>query len=54
MYIRQKNSNTYVITDGFNCELNTHPSIVQHPEIFEITSEPPTDNSQYLQYEANE
>ena len=41
MYIRQKNSDTYVIVSEWVGELSSHPSIIEHPELFEITNEAP-------------
>lgn len=50
--IKQKNSNTFVILDGYTGDLNDHPAMVEHPESFEITNEEPNEDSQYLNYES--
>ena len=63
MHIRQKNSSyvegeayTVVITTGYGGEgqpsLSEHPSIVEHPETFEITDEPIPEHKQYGIYES--
>jgi len=54
-HIRQINSvetNTYtvVITNGWEGILSEHPSIVEHPELFEISNDPIPEDSQYLNY----
>ena len=51
-HIRQKDLTTYtiVITDNWDKPLNEHPSIVEHPEIFEIANCEIPDNHQYLNY----
>lgn len=54
-YIRQKNSSldgTYVVvlTNGWNKPLSEHPSIVNRPNSFEITSDPIPEDAQYLDY----
>jgi len=41
---------TVVITTDWTLPLNEHPSIVQHPEIFEITEDEIPDNAQFLKY----
>jgi hypothetical protein len=41
---------TVVITTGWTLPLNEHPSIVEHPEIFEITNDEIPDNAQLLNY----
>lgn len=55
IHIRQKNSvetNTYtiVITDGWDKPLSEHPSIVEHPELFELVMCDIPDQVQYLNY----
>ena len=42
---------TVVDTTGWTLPLNEHPSIVEHPELFEITSDEIPDNAQYLNYQ---
>jgi hypothetical protein len=58
-HIRQKSSatgrslnSTYtvVVTTGWTLPLTEHPSIVEHPEIFEIVNEEIPDHAQYLNY----
>ena len=41
---------TVVITTDWTLPLNEHPSIVEHPEIFEITEDEIPDNAQFLKY----
>jgi hypothetical protein len=41
---------TVVDTTGWILPLNQHPSIVEHPELFEISSDEIPDNAQYLKY----
>lgn len=41
---------TVVITTGWTLPLNQHPSIVEHPELFEISNDEIPDNAQYLKY----
>lgn len=41
---------TVVNTAGWTLPLNEHPSIVEHPEIFEITNDEIPDNAQLLNY----
>lgn len=42
---------TVVITDGWTLPLDQHPSIVQHPEVFEIVDEIIPEDAQYLKYQ---
>lgn len=58
-HIRQKSSatgkslnSTYtvVVTTNWTLPLTEHPSIVEHPEIFEIVNEDIPDYAQYLNY----
>ena len=56
-HIRQINSvgtNTYtvVITEGWSLPLDEHPSIVEHPELFEISEDEIPVEHQYLIYES--
>jgi hypothetical protein len=41
---------TIVDTSDWTLPLDEHPSIVEHPDLFEITSDPIPDNAQYLKY----
>jgi hypothetical protein len=41
---------TVVITTGWILPLNEHPSIVEHPDLFEITSDEIPNNAQFLKY----
>lgn len=41
---------TVVVTDGWTKPLEEHPSIVEHPEFFEISDAPIPKNAQYLNY----
>lgn len=55
-HIRQKNSSeiytyTVVITDQWVGPLNTHPSIVDHPDLFEISTDEIPEDAQYLDYQ---
>lgn len=58
-HIRQKNSvtnnksdvaYTVVITTNWDKPLSEHPSIVEHPEIFEISTDEIPEDAQYLNY----
>lgn len=57
-HIRQKSSiegrstevYTVVITEDWTLPLTEHPSIVEHPEIFEIVNQEIPENHQYLRY----
>jgi len=56
-HIRQINSlgtNTYtvVVTDGWDKPLEEHPSIVEHPELFEISEDAIPEYIQYLVYQS--
>jgi hypothetical protein len=57
-HIRQINSvgtdsYTIVITDGWESPLEEHPSILEHPEIFEIADNSEIPNyHQYVEYES--
>jgi len=56
-HIRQINSvgtNTYtvVVLDGWDGPLEEHPSIVEHPEIFEISEDEIPEYIQYLVYQS--
>jgi len=59
MHIRQKYNTTdknieiaytVVITTDWNLPLNQHPSIVEHPELFEISEDIIPEDAQYLNY----
>jgi hypothetical protein len=59
MHIRQKYNTTdknieiaytVVVTTDWNLPLNQHPSIVEHPELFEITEDVIPEDAQYLNY----
>lgn len=55
-HIRLTNSvgtNTYtvVITEGWELPLEQHPSVVEHPELFEISENEIPEQHQYLIYE---
>ena len=41
---------TVVDTTNWTLPLNQHPSIVEHPELFEISSDEIPENAQYLKY----
>ena len=41
---------TVVVTTDWNLPLNQHPSIVEHPELFEITEDVIPEDAQYLNY----
>lgn len=57
LHIRQINSSedskkayVIVITDGWNDDLLKHPSIVDHPDLFEIVDDEPPKDAEYLNY----
>lgn len=41
---------TVVDTSNWTLPLNEHPSIVEHPELFEISNDLIPNNAQYLKY----
>jgi hypothetical protein len=41
---------TVVLTTDWTLPLNQHPSIVEHPELFEISNDEIPENAQYLKY----
>ena len=41
---------TVVDTTGWTLPLNEHPSITEHPELFEISNDEIPDNAQFLKY----
>jgi hypothetical protein len=41
---------TVVDTTGWMLPLSEHPSIVEHPDLFEISSDEIPDNAQFLKY----
>ena len=41
---------TVVVTTGWTLPLEDHPSIVEHPELFEISEDEIPNNAQYLNY----
>ena len=41
---------TVVDTIGWTLPLNEHPSIIEHPELFEISNDEIPDNAQFLKY----
>jgi hypothetical protein len=47
---RQEIAYTVVVTDGWEQPLEEHPSIVEHPELFEIADNEIPENAQYLIY----
>lgn len=54
-HIRQKGSTdaatyTVVITTGYEGRLNEHPSIIEHPETFEVSNDAIPADAQYLNY----
>jgi hypothetical protein len=46
------NSYTVVVTDDWNQPLEEHPSVVEHPELFEISEDVIPVKHQYLIYES--
>jgi len=59
MHIRQKNNvtnkgieiaYTVVVTTDWELPLDQHPSIVEHPELFEISEDVIPEDAQYLNY----
>jgi hypothetical protein len=53
IHIRQKDLTTYtiVITEGWDKPLEQHPSIIEHPEVFEIANCEIPEQIQYLNYQ---
>jgi hypothetical protein len=47
---KQQVAYTIVITDDWTQPLEEHPSIVEHPEIFEIVDTDIPENVQFLKY----
>lgn len=47
---KQEVAYTIVITDGWTEPLEQHPSILEHPEIFEIVDAEIPENAQFLNY----
>jgi hypothetical protein len=47
---KQEIAYTVVITNDWTQPLEEHPSIVEHPEVFEIVDESIPENAQYLKY----
>ena len=41
---------TVVDTTNWTLPLSQHPSIVEHPDLFEISNDEIPDNAQYLKY----
>ena len=57
IHIRQKNSDlnlTYIVvkTDNWTLPLDEHPSVVEHPESFEIVNQDIPNDCDYLIYES--
>jgi hypothetical protein len=46
---KQEIAYTIVITDGYT-DLTTHPSIVEHPDLFEIVNIDIPEDCQFLNY----
>ena len=44
---------TIVVTDNWNDTLENHPSIVEHPEWFEIVDTPIPEQHQFLIYQSS-
>jgi hypothetical protein len=42
---------TIVITTDWTLPLSEYPCMIEHPELFEITSDPIPENAQYLYYQ---
>lgn len=55
-HIKQKTEGVYtvVISGGYEENLSDHPSIVQHPELFEVVEGDPPSNCQFLNYSVDE
>ena len=49
--IKETDIYTIVITDNWDKPLEEHPSIVEHPEVFEIVDCEIPNNIQYLNYQ---
>ena len=58
MHIRQintakeKTSYTVVDTNNWEGKLSDHPSVIEHPELFEVVDELIPKDAQYLTYES--
>lgn len=48
MYIKQKNTNTVIITD--NQDLSNHPSVINNPDIYEIVEGEIPENASFMHY----
>jgi hypothetical protein len=49
MRIKIKNSDTFVILEGYNEAIESHPILTAFPDIYELTTEEPTENSNYFE-----
>jgi len=49
---REQITYTVVVTEGWEQPLEEHPSIVEHPELFEIVDADVPDNAEYLIYQS--
>jgi hypothetical protein len=50
-HIRQKITDPYTVVNVNDGEvLEDHPSILEHPEVFEISEDPIPENAQFLNY----
>jgi hypothetical protein len=48
---KQESAYTVVITSDWTLPLDEHPSIIEHPEVFEIADTDIPENAQYLNYQ---
>lgn len=48
MRIKIKNSDTFVILEGYNGAVESHPVLTDFPDQYELTSDEPTDSSSYF------
>ena len=49
--LKDKVAYTVVITDDWTLPLEQHPSMVEHPEVFEIVDAIIPEDAQYLKYQ---
>jgi hypothetical protein len=50
---RSTSAYTVVNTDGWTSPLSEHPSMLEHPEIFEISNDEIPENFQILNYQSS-
>lgn len=48
MRIKIKNSDTFVILEGYNGAVESHPVLTDFPDVYELTNDEPTESSSYF------